>query len=163
MAIQQLDIAEWLLTIGDYIKKDEKIAAFCTEHFTEELKVQAGELLKSEEPKEEDCPGIQIFGAMKTEGLYQTECEYSCGIGVCISADSTTFKSTGGTVMHNGFDLISKLLTLIQEELNLYKPMAKVEASVAGVANPSGTFWIAGMDVTWIIEQTLGGPEPQKF
>jgi len=164
MAIQQIGISDWILKLGSLLKNNVAIRKFTAENFPDkQLMVVAGDILPDEEPVEEDCPFILIYGATKKEGLNAGVCEYKCNLGIGISTDKGNFLSDDGIVMHNAYDLMSKLMLIIQRELNDYRPMSAVDAQVGGALNPGGTYWAGDMTIIWEIEQTLGLGKAQEF
>lgn len=155
--MQQLDMAAVMLKVGDVLRQDDAIKAFCYTNRAETLKVQVGEVLPDEQPGENDAPYVVILSGKKSEGANLSACSYSMSLVVGInSASRDRFETTDGSVMHDGYQLLNQFMTLIQKTLDDYRQIAQVETEVIGSASPDGTHWVGTMDVTWEIEQTIG-------
>lgn len=154
--MQQLDMAAVMLTVGDTISQDEAITTFCSNNFAKAVTIQVGEMLPDEQPAEENAPYVVILNGKKSEGAISV-CSYSMSLVVGInSASRDKFETEAGSVMHDGYQLLSQFMLLIQKELNEYRQIAQADTEVIGAASPDGTHWVGTMELTWEIAQALG-------
>lgn len=163
MAVQNLNIAEILVTIGDYLKSNKNIKDFCVENFEKQVSVQLGEVLDTEEPTTDDCPYIVIFAGNKEEGTSLATCTYSMVIAAGISTKPfSKVETAAGSIIHIGYDLINNFLTLIQQELNKRRLANNVTVNVIGSMNADGSHWAGTMELSYQIDQVLGMSKMQE-
>lgn len=155
--MQQLDMAAVMLKAGDVLGQDDAIKTFCSENRAETLTIQVGEVLPDELPGENDAPYVVILDGKKNEGANVSSCSYSMSLIVGInSASRDRFETDAGSVMHDGYQLLSQFMLLIQKTLGDYRQIAQVENDIQGAASPDGTHWVGTMNLTWEIEQAIG-------
>lgn len=68
MALQNLDISDTLLSIGNFVKNDAAVQEFCDSHFDNELKVFVGDFARKNIPVAADCPYIVFTDFRKKRG-----------------------------------------------------------------------------------------------
>ena len=68
MALQNLDISETLISLGNFLQNDSAIQDFCMDHFGEPIKVYVGDFVRKTIPTSADCPYIVLTDFKKKEG-----------------------------------------------------------------------------------------------
>lgn len=164
MALQNLDMADIFITLGDYLQNNENIKEFCADHFGKELTVKLGAVLENEELDVTDCPYILILDGGKTEGLAVNPCTYNMLVDAGIAtAEFATFITDSGSIMHEGYDLINKFLTLLQTEINKLRIINEITVTVSGAMNTNGSHWAGVMELSFEVEQIQGTKIQQIF
>ena len=157
MAVQNLNIADIIVTLGDYLKSNQNIKDFCVDNFEKEVSVQLGEVLDKEEPTSDDCPYIIILSGSKEEGTALTTCTYRMVIAAGVATEPfSKVETDAGSIIHTGYDLINNFLTLIQKELNKRRLASNVTVNIIGSMNADGSHWAGTMEVLYQIDQVLG-------
>lgn len=155
--MQQLDIADVMIKAGDILLADSAVQAFCSENMAKALTVQVGEVLPDEQPTEENAPYIAILDGDSKEGAEVNPCQYSMSLIIGVKSESRNLVETeAGSVVHEGYSLLSEFMTLIKKTLNNYRQISQMESRILGAASPDGTHWVGTMDLTWEIEQVIG-------
>lgn len=164
----QKNLAEIALQLAHYIDNNTNIKSFCQEQFQKELKIYAGEVLRKTIPSVDETPYLVIRGMEKTEGLLGYA-EYTSTIVVGIGSESNTFFAdfSENIKMYDGYDVLGKLVTLIQKELNKRNdganPLRKCEVNMLGAIEPDGSHWAATMVCTWRMIQTINTATEEEF
>lgn len=157
MALQNLDISDTLISLGDFLKKDADIQEFCGEHFVEPLKVYVGDFVRKTIPTSADCPYIVLTDFKKKEGQNIDFCEYNVVLLVGVSSDESMVE-VDSVLMLDVYDVGAKFMTLIESVFNdktkRYRPLSRCDTD--GPYPLDVKHWVGKMDLTWRIYQTLG-------
>ena len=92
--LQNLDISNTLVALGEFIKNDTDIQSFCEENFTEDLSVYVGDFTRKTIPTAANCPYIVLTDFKKKEGQNIEFCEYHTTAFVGVSVDVLTEDET---------------------------------------------------------------------
>ena len=161
--IQNTNLSDAQLKIADYLKTDANIKSFCNEQFNKEVKVYAMDMLRKRIPTAKDAPYIVVFDFAKLEGLHVEFARYTATIVVGVSGDSNKSLATteSGVLFDDTADVCGNFMTLVQQELNVYKnksrPLARCETSGPGPIEADGSHFAGFLKVQWRIYPTLGG------
>ena len=157
MALQNLDISDTLISLGNFLKSDAAIQEFCEDHFNESPKIYVGDFARKTIPTSADCPYIVITDFVKKEGQNIEFCDYKAVLFVGLSSDETLV-SVDDILMLDVYDLGAKFMTLIEDVFNdktkRNRPLSRCETS--GPYPLDVKHWVGRMDLTWRIYQTLG-------
>lgn len=157
MALQNLDISDTLISLGNFLKNDSAIQEFCGDHFNESLKIYVGDFARKTIPTAADCPYIVITDFAKKEGQNIEFCDYKAVLFVGLSSDETLV-SVDDVLMLDVYDLGAKFMTLIEDVFNdkakRNRPLSRCET--VGPYPLDVKHWVGRMDLTWRIYQTLG-------
>lgn len=158
MALQNLDISDTLLAIGNFVKNDAAVQEFCENHFENELKIFVGDFARKNIPVAADCPYIVFTDFRKKEGQNIEFCDYYATAFIGVSADDTSYVDVDGVLMPDIFDVGAKFMSLIETIFNdktkRNRPLSKCETS--GPYPLDVRHWVGEMRLTWRIYQTLG-------
>ncbi len=167
--LQNIDISDAQLTVGDYLAADSNIKDFCQTNFGKPPTIYTGEFLRKHLPAAADCPYIVIYGFTKREGLNVQYCRYRCTIAVGVSGKPNAgfVENDTGVKILDAYDVCAKLMTLIQQELNKRmngtRPLAICESEGPGPITPNGDHWAGVLKCQWHIYQTIGTSTVEKF
>lgn len=162
MAIQNLNLMDIALKIGSFIKNNVYIQDFIREQFDRELQVRVGEMLHFQLPNTEDTPYIVIYDLKKREGIHIDFCTYSCNIaiGVGNGARQEFVADENDIAFLDAYDVSHQLVNLVIDEINnredKVRPLASVETKGPFPIEPDGSHWLANIECTWRVYQTMG-------
>nr|DAY74281.1 MAG TPA: hypothetical protein [Caudoviricetes sp.] len=157
--LQNENLTEIGVRIGNHIITDEQVQQYCQEHFEKKLNVIISQY-EAYEPVIDDTPYLIIHDISKHEGAYNKTPSYQCMVGVGICSAGEFVVTDKGVLVNDGQQRVSELLQLVQDSLNRYKggcqPPTDVEALVAGVVGNNPLHWQAWLAATWQIEIPIG-------
>ena len=157
MALQNLDISDTLISLGNFLKEDEAIQEFCEDHFDESLKVYVGDFVRKTIPTSADCPYIVLTDFKKKEGQNIEFCEYQVVLLVGLTSDEALV-NVEDVLMLDVYDVGAKFMTLIEDVFNdktkRNRPLSRCETD--GPYPLDVKHWVGRMNLTWRIYQTLG-------
>lgn len=162
MAIQNANLMEIALKIGGYIKNNANIQEFAREQFGKELLVRVGEMLHFQLPTFENTPYIVLYGWKKREGTHIEYCTYSCNIAIGIGkgARANFVTDENGVEFLDAYDVSHQFAQLVINEINnrddKNRPLALVEMQGPVPIEPDGSHWLANLECTWRVYQTMG-------
>lgn len=158
MALQNLDISDTLIELGNFIKNDEAVQEFCENHFAQELKIFVGDFARKHIPVAADCPYIVLNDFRKKEGQNIEFCDYYATAFIGVSADDTEYVDMDGVLMPDVYDVGAKFMTLIETIFNdktkRNRPLSRCET--LGPYPLDVRHWVGEMRLTWRVYQTLG-------
>ena len=157
MALQNLDISDTLISLGNFLKNDAAIQEFCEDHFDEPLKIYVGDFVRKTIPSSADCPYIVLTDFKKKEGQNIEFCEYLVVLLVGLTSDEALIE-VDDLLMLDVYDVGAKFMTLIEDVFNdktkRNRPLSRCETD--GPYPLDVKHWVGKMDLTWRIYQTLG-------
>ena len=157
MALQNLDISDTLISLGNFLKNDAAIQEFCEDHFDEPLKIYVGDFVRKTIPSSADCPYIVLTDFKKKEGQNIEFCEYRVVLLVGLTSDEALIE-VDDLLMLDVYDVGAKFMTLIEDVFNAKtkrnRPLSRCETD--GPYPLDVKHWVGKMDLTWRIYQTLG-------
>ena len=155
--LQNLDVSDTLLSLGEFIKNDNLIQEFCEQHFGNELSIYVGDFTRKTIPSAADCPYIVFTDFTKKEGQNIEFAEYKTTAFIGVTSDESVVV-VDGILMPDVFDVGAKFMTLIETVFNdkekRNRPLSRVDTS--GPYPLDVRHWVGKMDLTWRIYQTLG-------
>ena len=155
--LQNLDVSDTLIALGQFVKNDTAVDEFVSEHFSGDLKVVVGNVTRQIAPTVEDCPYIVFTNFRKKEGQNIDFCEYACDVWIGLTADNSVVDEDG-IEMLEVYDTGSKFMHLIEDIFNdktkRNRPLSRCET--AGPYALDAKHWVGSMDLTWRIYQTMG-------
>lgn len=162
MAIQNANLMEIALNIGDFIKNNDNINEFVREQFDKELTVAVGEMLQSQIPVTENTPYIVLFDWDKKEGIHVEYCTYSCviAIGVGKGVRNDFVEDKNGVLFLDAYDVSQQFTQLVISEINnrndKQRPLSVVATKGTYPIEPDGSHWRTFVECTWRVYQTMG-------
>ena len=160
--LQNLDISNTLIELGNFLKGDSAIQEFCDDNFSQELKVYVGDFTRKTIPSVKDCPYIVITDFKKKEGQNIEFCSYGATLFVGVSANEETFveleNGQDDVYLLDVYDVTAKFMTLIENVFNdktkRNRPLSRCDTD--GPYPLDTRHWTGRMDLVWRIYQTLG-------
>ena len=155
--LQNLDISDTLIGLGNFLKNDSAIDAFCNDNFSQELKIYVGDFTRKTIPTVADCPYIVLTDFRKKEGQNIEFAEYKVTAFIGVSADESVV-DVEGIEMMDAYDVCAKFMTLLETVFNdktkRNRPLSRVDTD--GPYPLDTKDWTGRLDLTWRIYQTLG-------
>ena len=155
--LQNLDVSDTLLSLGEFIKNDNLIKEFCEQHFDNELSIYVGDFTRKTIPSSGDCPYIVLTDFTKKEGQNIEFAEYKTTAFIGVTSDESVV-DVDGILMPDVYDVGAKFMVLLETIFNdkekRNRPLSRCETS--GPYPLDVKHWVGKMELTWRIYQTLG-------
>lgn len=160
--LQNEDLVSVGVKLSECIVDDPDVVDYCEKHFGKKITAIVG-VDEASIPDERCTPYVFLNALSKNEGARVSTAQYEVYFCIGISAEENDSASTeNGTIVLNGAQRLSELMTLIQNALNTYKkpnscnPPSKVEATIFGRVGNSSTHWMGAIAAVWQIELAIG-------
>ena len=166
--LNNIDISNAMIDIGNYLKDNPNIKAFCQEQFGKELTVIVGATLRRQLPGHDKTPYVHFYNFDKREGVDVEWCRYRGNILVGVGTGANNdFVEDGGVYILDAYDVTTKLMNLIIKELNDYKeksrPLSTVETEGPDPIEADGSVWAGFLNCTWRVYQSMGRAVNEEF